>query len=97
MVGHVARDVGGADPARIELRGLDIDGPDFGPFGVAQHRQVDRAGDVILGELRGAAHVDDEIEAGAGLRDPGIEGISLMAAMADPDYMVSAQSRSGRT
>ena len=64
MRGDVARHQGRAQATGEEFRGLDVEGSHLGPLGVVQHRQVDRAGQVVLGELARTAHVDDGVVAG---------------------------------
>ena len=48
---------------RAEPGVLHIDRPDLGALLVVEHRQVHGAGHVVLGELGGAAHIDDCVEA----------------------------------
>ncbi len=48
IAGDVAGDQRRPDAAGAKPRLLHVDGPDLRPFGVAQHRQADRAGHVIL-------------------------------------------------
>ncbi len=65
---HVARDVGGdqraAEAAGVEGGLLLVHGADDDALVVVEHRQVDRAGDVVFGELGGRARVDDLVKAG---------------------------------
>ncbi len=67
VAGHQRR----ADAAGQEARLLDVDRAHPRPLGVVEHGQADGAGHVVLGELRGAAHVDDRVEGREGL---GIDG-----------------------
>ena len=62
----IARDQRGPQAPRLEPALLDVDRPDDSAFLVGEHRQVEGARHVILGELGGAAHVDHRIEAGQG-------------------------------
>ena len=62
----VARHHGRAQTAGLELGFLDVQGSHLGALGVVQHGQVDGAGQVILGELGRAAHVDQGVEGGQG-------------------------------
>ncbi len=73
----IAGDVGGADLAGPEARLLDIDRAHLGALGVGQHRQVDRAGYMVLGEFAGAAHVDDRAET---LQARGVRGFENVDA-----------------
>ena len=70
VMGHVAGHQRRPDAARLEAGVLDIDGSDLRPLLIVEHRHVDRARDVVLGELGRAAHVDDHVEArqGGGVR-----------------------------
>ena len=61
-MGDVAGHMGRADAVGAQPRLLDIDRPHLGALGVIEHRQVDRSGQVILGEFAGAAHIDDLVE-----------------------------------
>ena len=65
---HVARDVGGhqrtAEAAGVEGRLLLVHRADDDALVVVEHRQVDRAGNVVFGELGGRARVDDLVKAG---------------------------------
>ncbi len=49
---------------RIEGRDLLVKGADRGALGVVEHRAVDRAGHVVLGEFRRRAHVYDLVKPG---------------------------------
>ena len=68
IAGDIAGDQRRADASGAEARVLHVDGPDLGPLGVVEHRQADRAGHMVLGELGGAAHVDDRVEGAKRLR-----------------------------
>ena len=62
VIGCIAKDKRSPAFARGEGGNLLVLSPDKGAFPIVQNRQVDRAGDVILGEFRGAPYVDDRIE-----------------------------------
>ena len=49
---------------RIERRDLLVQGADRGALGVVEHRAIDRAGHMVLGEFGGRAHVDDLVKLG---------------------------------
>ena len=65
---HVARDVRrhqrATQAAGVEGGLLLVQGADDDALVVVEHRQVDRAGDVVFGELGGRARVDDLVKAG---------------------------------
>ncbi len=65
---EVSRDVGGdegrAGTFRLEAADLPVVGAHFRPFVITECRQVDRPGNVVFGELRGTADVDDLVEGG---------------------------------
>ncbi len=63
MAGNVLGDQRTAEPAGLE-GGLLVQGADHDALFVVQHRQVDRAGNAILGEFRRAAGIDDLVKAG---------------------------------
>jgi hypothetical protein len=71
--GDVSGDMRRAEAPGEQPRLLDIDGPDLGALGVVQHRQVLGPGDMVLGELGRAAHVDDRVEALQRRRVDGVE------------------------
>ena len=48
---NIRADQRGADFFGVERRNLFVDGADAFAFGVVQYRQIDRAGDVVFGEL----------------------------------------------
>ena len=52
MQGHVLRHKSGPQFAGGKGVDLFIDRADLGALGIIQHRQADRAGQVIFGELR---------------------------------------------
>ena len=62
MVGGVAEHQRRAQLAGQERALLFIDGTDPRTLFVVQHRQADRAGDVILGIFRRAAHIDNGVK-----------------------------------
>jgi len=72
VLGEVRRHEGRADAARLEGVGR-VHRADERPLLVVEDGQVDRARDVVVGELRGRAHVDDGIEAGQ-VGDPDLLG-----------------------
>ena len=55
---------GGGEAAGVEGELLLVHGADDDALVVVEHRQVDRAEDVVLGELGGRARVDDLVKAG---------------------------------
>ena len=67
LFAQVARDVvadqGRADFFGIERRHLLVDRADLCALGVVQHRAVDRAGDVIVGEFAFRTDIDDGVVA----------------------------------
>ena len=65
MAGQVFGDHRAAQPARLERRHLLVDRADLGTLGIVEHRVIERAGQAILGELRGGADVDDLVKFGA--------------------------------
>jgi hypothetical protein len=75
--GDVAGDIGRADAVGAKRRVLDIDRPDLGALFVAQHRQVDRARNMVLGIFAGAAHVDHRVER---LQGGGVRGLEYVNA-----------------
>ncbi|MCY1545471.1 hypothetical protein D9M68_814160 [compost metagenome] len=58
----VARHQRGAHPRGLERRDLLVKRADHGPLFVAQHRRVDRARNMIVGEFERRTHIDDFIE-----------------------------------
>jgi hypothetical protein len=64
MARGIGRDHGAAQLAGVKGGNLLVDGADLRAFRVGQDRQVDRAGQVILGEFRGGAGVDQHVEPG---------------------------------
>ena len=58
MMRDVAADEGGADPLGLERRDLLVERTDARALFVVEHGAVDRAGDVILGELAPGPGVD---------------------------------------
>jgi len=64
MARDIAADQRGADFLGIERRFLLVDGADARALGVAEHRAADRAGDVVLRELRLGTHVDHLVKLG---------------------------------
>jgi len=62
MLRDVACDQRRADLARLERRHLLVQCADDDAFLIGQHRAIDRAGNVILGEFRRSAHVDDFVK-----------------------------------
>ena len=59
QVGDVARDQRGAGALGLEGAAVPVQGADVRTLRVVEHRQVDRAGQVVERELAGAAGVDD--------------------------------------
>lgn len=51
MVSDVPGHVGGPEPSRQEFGALNEKGSDLSALRVIQHRQIDRARQMILGEL----------------------------------------------
>ena len=78
---QVVRDVAGddrrADLARREARDLHVERPHLGALLVGEHRQADRAGHMVLGELGGAAHIDDRVERTERLRVDGADDLDV--------------------
>jgi len=62
MACDIRADQRGADFLRIEGGDLLVDRTDAFAFGVVQHRQVDRTGDVILGEFALGTDVDNLVK-----------------------------------
>src|SRR5664279_2295631 len=62
MMGNVLCDVGGTYFLGGEWRMLLVERADFDALFVVEHRAVDRAGDVVFGELVRGAHIDDVVE-----------------------------------
>ena len=59
---RIARHQRRPDPARQEPAFLHVDGSHPRPLGIVEHRQVHRAGQPVLGEFGGRAHVDHLVE-----------------------------------
>ncbi|CUH40003.1 hypothetical protein JSE7799_02732 [Jannaschia seosinensis] len=76
MGGGIARDQRGADLAGEETVLPHVDRADAGAFRIRQDGQVDRTGQMILGEFGGGAHVDDLVEG------QGVEGGEIGDGMA---------------
>ena len=62
MQRSILGDQGRTDLARGKGADLFVNRAHLGPFGIIQNRQVDRAGDVILGVFGGGAHIDDVVK-----------------------------------
>ena len=97
VAGDVAGDQGGAGFLRLEGGNLLVQGADARPFLVVQHRQVDGAGNVVLGEFGGRSGVDDLVE-GKGFLDtdaafPASRRFGLDATHACLSRMMRALSR----
>src|SRR6185437_2445689 len=94
----VARGDRRAEPLRLEGRLLLVDGADERALLVVEHRNVDRAGQVVLGELRGTARVENVVEA-ADVRESEQRGDQRLGSIAverqlrhDPFFASSGSS-----
>ena len=63
MVGDVVGDPGRAGAPREKFGALHEHRTDLGALGIVENRQVDRARDMVFGELCRATDVDDRIVA----------------------------------